>query len=140
MNNIHLTKLLSMKKKIFFLPLILAGVFGIVLWSCDSTSEEEDLCLAFELPDEFLTCDEPTICCPMDEGDCYIINPDGANYYCDKDLATTNDPDGCSDAEDRYINEKCTTKMSPEQTKEMKKLLNSYIKEVMEKARINSVC
>lgn len=129
-----------MKKKIFFLPLILAGIFGIVLWSCEPVTEEEDLCLAFELPDEYLSCEEPTICCPLDDGNCYIVNTDGANYYCDKTEASETDPDGCSTAEENYINDKCTAKMSPEQTKEMKMLLGSYIKEVMAKAREYSIC
>ena len=129
-----------MKKKIFLLPLLLAGVFGIVFWSCVPMEEEDDMCLAFELPDDYLSCDKPTICCPMDESDCYIVNPDGDNYYCDKTQATEDDPDGCSAAENNYINDKCTSKLSPEQQKELKKLLNSYIKEMMAKARNYSVC
>lgn len=121
-------------------PLFLSGLLGLVLWSCDP-KVEEDVCLAFDLPTEYLACEEPTICCPLEEeGNCYIVNNEGDNFYCDKTTATDADPDGCDKAENDYITAKCTAKMSPTQAKELKMLLSQYTKEVMAKARAYSIC
>lgn len=129
-----------MKNIKILIPLILSGFLGLVLWGCNP-KVEEDVCLAFELPTEFLACEEPTICCPLEEeGNCYIVNDEGENYYCDKTTATDADPDGCDKAEDQYIAAKCTSKMSSEEAKELKMLLRQHTKEVMTKARAYSIC
>jgi hypothetical protein len=128
-----------MNKKILFLPLLLLGVLVILNWGCEK--EKDDVCESFDALEEmYPNCDIPSICCPLDGGDCYIVNPDGENYICDKTKASEDNPDGCNDAENAYINEKCATKMSAEERDGLKKELRKFRHDLMEKARIYSVC
>jgi hypothetical protein len=128
-------------KKIFFLPLTLLGILAIVVWSCEPIAEEEDVCQSFEvIEDLYPGCEIPSICCPTDGGDCYIVNPSGDDYYCDASNATEEDPDGCAAAEDQYIDEKCTSKMSDKERENLKMDLRRFTQELMAKARANSIC
>lgn len=128
-----------MKKKIFLLPLTLIGLLLVFNWGCEKDEEEDELCEAFDGLPEY--CEIPTICCPTDGGDCYYVNPDGDNYYCDANLATENDPDGCAQAENAYINDHCdTAKVSYAVKMQMHKDLSQFTKKLMEKAKAQCVC
>ena len=128
-----------MKKKIFLLPLTLIGLLLVFNWGCEKDEEEDELCEAFDGLPEY--CEIPTICCPTDGGDCYYVNPDGDNYYCDANLATENDPDGCAQAENAYINDHCdTAKVSYAVKMQMHKDLSQFTKKRMEKAKAQCVC
>jgi hypothetical protein len=128
-----------MNKKVLLLPVVLLGILMIVNWGCEK--DEDDVCEKFDaIADLYPSCDIPAVCCPIDGGDCYIVNPTGDDYMCNKDNATPNDPDGCDQAENDYIDEKCTSKMSAEQRKGLKKELRKFTKELMEKTRTYSIC
>ncbi|HKK60897.1 MAG TPA: hypothetical protein VJ937_15560 [Salinivirga sp.] len=128
-----------MKKKIYLLPLSLLAIFLAFNWSCETEDENDELCEAFDGLPEY--CEIPTICCPTDGGDCYYVNPDGENYYCDSDLATDTDPDGCAQAENAYIDDHCdTTAVTKSIRAEMHKDLSQFTRKLMQKAREQSVC
>ncbi|MFO8021723.1 MAG: hypothetical protein R6U65_04590 [Perlabentimonas sp.] len=129
-------------KKIFLLPMLLLGALAVITWSCEPEEEEEDLCYAFE---DILainpTCDVPTACCPLDGGDCYYVNPDGPDYYCDADLDSDENPDGCNDAMNDYIDNHCeTAKMSGTQREKIIIELRMFTQDLMAKAKARSVC
>ncbi len=128
-----------MKKKIYLLPLAMLSLLFVFTIGCEEdTEEEEDLCQMFEgVPEE---CEIPTICCPVDGGDCYYVNPDGGeDYYCDADLDSEENPDGCNGAMDEYINNHCS-KMTKSTETALRADLTKFTKKLMEEARLYSVC
>lgn len=128
-----------MNKKIYLIPLLLATILFAITWGC-KPEEQEDVCEAFDLVAK-VDCDVATICCPIDDGNCYITNPDGGeNFYCDKTKATPSDPDGCSEAEAAYIATFCTKGITKEQEAEVRYELQQHFKQLMTKARHYSVC
>lgn len=130
-----------MKKKLLLMPAILLGILGIVNWGCEK-EEEDDYCQAFE---EIIAiapqCEIPTVCCPLDGGDCYYVNPNGTDYYCDANNATENDPDGCDGAMNSYIDEQCeTTKMTLADRDKLKVELSKFTRNLMLEVREKSIC
>ena len=137
-----MTKITTMKKRIFLLPIILLASLVIFNWGCGEEENEEDLCLFVDISEYYPQCESPTICCPTDENqDCYIVNPDGENFMCDADLATEGDEDGCAEAENAYIDAYCITgKMSASDIEGLKIQLSRQIKQLMIEASRQSLC
>jgi PKD repeat protein len=101
------------------------------------SEEVEVLCEAIEGVPE--NCEIPTFCCPSDGGNCFYVNPDGEDYYCDVTQASDSNPDGCNEAIDNFINDHCSKMTKPEMvpvTNEM----SAFTKKLLEKARAHSVC
>lgn len=128
-----------MKKKLFLIPLFVAATLMTIGWGCDRTKPEDDFCEAFPLVAK-VNCDDATVCCPVDGGNCYVVNPNGGNFYCDITKATEQDPDGCDEAIQAYIDEFCSKGMTKEQEAEVKQELRQHFQTLMTKARHYSVC
>lgn len=129
-----------MNKKLILLPLTLLALLLIVNWGCEK-EEEDDYCQAFDITAIAPQCEIPTVCCPLDGGDCYYVNPDGADYFCDANTATPNDPDGCDGAMNSYIDEQCSTaKMSQADIEKLKVELSKFTHKLMMEVREKSVC
>ena len=126
-----------MKHKINFLTLALLSALILITWGCEK-EEEEDVCEIFELTAK--SCGPATFCCPLDGGDCYLVNPDGEDFYCDADAATEDDPDGCAAAEAAYIAAFCSKDISKADAEIVKKEIRAHIRKLMEEARTYSVC
>ncbi|MDA3867979.1 MAG: hypothetical protein PF489_14705 [Salinivirgaceae bacterium] len=121
-----------MKRNLLILPFILLGAFVFFNYSCEE-EKEDDLCEAFDISEIYAQCETPTSCCPPDGGNCYYVNPDGANYMCNGD--------DCETALDNYIDDHCAKKsISNEEIKVLKAKLSVFTKQLMEKARLQSVC
>lgn len=116
---------------------MLLGAFLFFNYSCGEDDDDDDLCEAFDAVPA--SCEIPTICCPTDGGNCYYVNPDGNDYYCNSANATDNDPDGCDAAMNQYIDEQCT-KMTPAKSAAVKIDLSNFTRKLMERARLESVC
>lgn len=125
-----------MNKKLFLIPVMLMGAL-VIFNSCDEAEDDDELCQAFDAVPE--QCEIPTVCCPTDGGDCYYVNPDGENYLCDATLDSDENPDGCNDAMNQYITDHCT-KMPEAKSVALKADLSKFTKQLMEKARLYSVC
>ncbi|PKP34732.1 MAG: hypothetical protein CVT98_10600 [Bacteroidetes bacterium HGW-Bacteroidetes-15] len=129
-----------MNKKLFLFPIVLLGILAIVTWGCEK-EEEDDYCQAFDITPIAPQCEIPTVCCPLDGSDCYYVNPDGADYYCDASSATENDPDGCDAAMNTYIDEQCeTAKMTLADRDKIKVELSKFTRKLMLEVREKSVC
>ncbi|MFO7863366.1 MAG: hypothetical protein R6U85_05155 [Salinivirgaceae bacterium] len=126
-----------MKRKLLILPFMLLGAFLFFNYGCEEDKDEDDMCQAFNAVPE--QCEIPTICCPTDGGDCYYVNPDGGDYYCDAALDSEDNPDGCNTAMDNYMNDHCS-KMTKSEMVSVKADLSAFTKQLMEKARFQSVC
>ncbi len=122
-----------MKRKIYLLPLSLLAVFTVVTLSCQK-DDEEDVCKKFE-PSQ---CEIANACCPTDGGNCYYEYGD-QKYYCDNNLATDLDPDGCDAAEDQVIGVICGTAKSAD-IQLVKAQLRELTRTLMKEARMLSVC
>jgi hypothetical protein len=121
-----------MKKKLLFLPLILLGILLALNWGCDKLND--DVCKAFEPK----SCESANSCCPTDGGNCYY-EYNGTKYYCDKSKATTSDPDGCDEAENKVIASICSANGKID-IMAIKASMRKHIKNLMQEARIQSVC
>ena len=129
-----------MNKKLLLLPLTLLAILVVVNWGCEK-EEEDDYCQAFDITAIAPQCEIPTVCCPLDGGDCYYVNPDGPDYLCDASTATANDPDGCDGAMNSYIDEQCeTAKMTQNDMDKLKVELAKFTRKLMLEAREKSVC
>jgi hypothetical protein len=129
-----------MKKKLLVMPIILLVVLVIVNWGCEK-EEEDDYCQAFDITAIAPQCEIPTVCCPLDGSDCYYVNPDGSDYYCDSNNATDNDLYGCDDAMNSYIDEQCETlKMSLADRDKLKIELSKFTRKLMMEVREKSIC
>jgi len=126
-----------MKHKIYLLPLALLSALILITWGCEK-EEEEDVCEIFDITAK--SCDPATICCPLDGGNCYIVNPEGEDFYCDADAATETDPEGCDAAYTAYIEQFCPPNISKVDTEVVKKEIRAHIRKLMEEARTYSVC
>lgn len=126
-----------MNKKIYLFPIILMGAFVLFNYGCDEAEDNDDLCQAFDAVPE--SCEIPTVCCPTDGGNCYYVNPDGNDYYCDATLDSDTNQDGCNDAMANYLRDHCT-KMTKSEIASVKANLSAFTKELMQKARMYSVC
>lgn len=127
-----------MMKKIYLLPLALLSALILITWGCEK-DEDEDVCVLFVLTAK-VSCEDATLCCPTDGGNCYIVNPEGADFYCDIEDATTSDPDGCAAAEAAYIAEFCSKGISKTEEEIVKIELRQQFRMLMEEARTYSVC
>lgn len=130
-----------MKKKIFLLPIVLLASLVFFNWGCGEEEKDEDLCQAFDISEIYPQCEIPTVCCPQDGSDCYFVNPNGENFVCNSANATDEDPDGCNDAENAYINAYCQTgKMSASDINGLKIELSKFTRQLMVQASIESIC
>ncbi|MFO7864491.1 MAG: PKD domain-containing protein [Salinivirgaceae bacterium] len=102
-----------------------------------SEEEIEYFCQALDGVPE--NCEIPTICCPSDGSDCFYVNPDGEDYYCDVTQASDSNPDGCNEAIDNYINDHCS-KMPKSEMIPITIKMSAFTKKLLEKARRQSVC
>lgn len=127
-----------MMKKIYLLPLALLSALILITWGCEK-DKDEDYCKKFVLTAK-ISCEDATLCCPTDGGDCYIVNPDGANFYCDARTATPSDTDGCNAAEAAYIAKFCSKDISKTEEEIVKIELRQQFRTLMEEARTCSVC
>ncbi|MDD2277596.1 MAG: hypothetical protein PHD06_03855 [Bacteroidales bacterium] len=127
-----------MKRKIYLLPLALLSTLILITWGCEK-EKDEDVCEKFELTAK-VQCGPATLCCPTDGGNCYIVNPDGADFYCDIKNATTSDPDGCAAAEAAYIAMFCSKGISNAEQEIVVKELRLHFRKLMDEARTYSVC
>lgn len=128
-------------KKIVFVPVMLLALLAFVVVSCEET-KEEDVCQAFNAITQINpSCAIPSICCPVDEGNCYYVAPNGTRYTCNASQATTEDPDGCLNAQNQYIAANCETSKMDGATRERLVLeLTAFTRQMMLKARNYSVC
>ncbi len=128
-------------KKIKFYPLLLFVFVAAFAVSCKET-KEDDFCQAFSaIIDINPSCEIPSVCCPVDEGNCYYLSPDGKKYSCDASQASSTNPDGCNLAQEKYIEENCeTTKMSAANRESIKLELTALTRQMMLKARNFSLC
>lgn len=104
--------------------------------------KKDDVCQRFDAIQQINpTCDIPSVCCPQEEGgNCYYVSSSGKKYYCNSSLATTNDPDGCNQAQSQYIAENCqAAKMSAGDVEKLKLEMTKFTRELLEKARHYSV-
>ena len=124
--------MITAMKKIFLLPVSLLFGLAIVAWSCGDDEKEEDVC------NEFPQCQvSATACCP-EIGNCYYTYED-QTFTCDASAATAEDPDGCAQAELALIAAMCPTKgMIDTQAAVLE--LRALTRQLMEQARMNSVC
>lgn len=127
-----------MKKKIYLLPFALLSALILILWGCEK-DKDEDVCALFVLTAK-VSCEDATLCCPTDGGNCYIVNPEGADFYCDIKNATASDPDGCTAAEAAYIAQFCSKDISKTEEATVKKELRQHFNKLMKEARTQSVC
>lgn len=121
-----------MRKKLLLTPFLLGGLLAFLTWGCEKVIE--DVCQKFEPPQ----CEIANVCCPTDGGNCYYEYGD-KKYYCDKTKATTTDPHGCNEAENKVIAAICTT-ASPEQLMDAKVELRNLTAKLLKEARMYSVC
>ncbi len=128
-------------KKILFVPLTLLALFAFVVVSCEET-KKDDVCQAFNaITQTYPGCEVPSVCCPVDEGNCYYVAPDGTRYTCNASQATTEDPDGCLTAQNQYIAANCeTSKMDASGRERLVLELTAFTRQMMLKARNYSVC
>ena len=129
---------MAMKKKLI-LPFALAATFAIAFWGCDPAGEDE-YCEQFDITAVAEQCEIPSVCCPDDGSDCYILAIDETKYMCDKTTASGTDTNGCSDATNAYIDAKCTTKVTAEQRAQIIREMNHFTAVLMARARENSIC
>ena len=128
-----------MKKRKLF-PLALLATFSVALWSCEPVAND-DYCDIFEVIETIHPqCEVPSVCCPDDGTDCYILALNGDKYMCDKTTAEGTDTNGCNDATDDYIDAKCTTKVTAEQRAQIIQHMNSFTVMLMSRVRENSLC
>lgn len=121
-----------MRKKLLFAPFVLGAILALLTWGCEK--EDKDVCQKFEPPQ----CEIANVCCPTDGSNCYY-DVGETKYYCDKTKATSSDPDGCDEAEDKAIAALCAS-ASPEQLMAAKVELRSLTAKLLKEARTYSVC
>ncbi|MDD4746742.1 MAG: hypothetical protein RBR35_10720 [Salinivirgaceae bacterium] len=128
-------------KKLFLLPLTLLAILTLVVVSCEE-KKNDDVCLAFEeITAINPSCEIPSVCCPVEVGNCYYVAPNGDEYKCDATLNSTENPDGCNDAMNEYIENHCeTTKMDKATHNKLVLALSKFTQQMLIKARNYSVC
>ena len=129
-------------KRLFLLPMALFALFAVVLVSCE-TEADDDVCDAFDAISEISSsCTQiPTVCCPIETGNCYYSNEDGDRYECDATLASENNQDGCNDAIQAYITANCGSgKMDDATHGKLVLEMSNFTRQMMVKARNYSVC
>lgn len=127
-----------MKTKIYLLPLALLSALLLITWGCEEGKTDEDVCEQFPLVVK--SCGPATLCCPTDGGNCYIVNTEGDNFYCDDKKATNSDPDGCAEAEAAYIAKYCSKSITKAEEALVINELRQHFQNLMEEARTYSVC
>lgn len=128
-----------MNKK-FLLPFALAATFAIAFWGCEPTGEDE-FCEQFDITVVAPQCEIPSVCCPDDGSDCYILAIDETKYMCDKTTASGTDTNGCTDATNDFIDAKCPTgKVTAEQRAQIIQEMNHFTAVLMVRVRENSIC
>lgn len=126
------------KRKLF--PLALLATFSVALWSCEPTAND-DYCDKFDVIAETNpSCEIPSVCCPDDGTDCYILAINGDKYMCNKTTAQGTDANGCNGATDNYIDAKCTAKVTAEQRAQIFQQMNNFTVMLMSRVRENSLC
>ncbi len=128
-------------QKIKIYPLLLSLVCVTLLISCENT-KSPDVCQTVDAITEINpSCEIPSVCCPVDQGNCYYVSPDGKHYICDASMASEANPDGCNTAQNQYIEENCeTSKISAANREAIKLELSALTREMMLKARNFSLC
>lgn len=121
-----------MRKKLLIAPFALGAILALLTWGCQK--DDEDVCQKFEPPQ----CEIANVCCPTDGTNCYYEVGDN-KYYCDKNKATTSDPDGCDEAENQAIAVLCAA-ASPDQLMSAKVELSKLTRKLLQEARSFSVC
>ncbi|MEW5846339.1 MAG: hypothetical protein AB1777_08745 [Bacteroidota bacterium] len=121
-----------MRRKLLIAPFVLGAMLALLTWGCEQ--EDKDVCQKFEPPQ----CEIANVCCPTDGGNCYY-DVGSTKYYCDKSKATSTDPDGCDEAENKAIADLCAA-ASPDQLMSAKVELSSLTRKLMQEARTYSVC
>ena len=129
-----------MKPKLRLLLIFLAS-FSLLFIGCDSTEEEDSCEMFYVIEDIAPQCEIPSVC-PPDENSSiyYILAQDGKKYYCDPEAASDTNQNGCNDAINTFIDEKCGEGVTAEQRFEIVMQMIVHTQALMERVRLNSIC